>query len=75
MVEPKDDSDFKAGEFKGRVEASLKTISGDIKEIKTEMKCINAKVANNRFKIAGIGATVSFVVTIVVLLVKELMGK
>ena len=70
-----DNGKFKAGQFQGRVEQSLLNISEDITDIKKEMKCIKEKVNNNRFKIAGIGATISLVVTIVILLVKELMGK
>ena len=66
---------FKAGQFQGRVEQSLLNISEDIADIKNEMTCIKEKVNNNRFKIAGIGATVSFIVTILVLLLKELMLK
>ena len=70
-----DNGKFKAGKFQGRVEQSLLNISEDITDIKKEIKVIKNKVDNNRFKIAGIGATVSLVVTIVVLLVKELVGK
>lgn len=70
-----DNDNFRAGKFEGRVEEALLNIGGDIVEIKKEMKCIKEKVNNNRFKIAGIGATISLVVTILVLLVKELMGK
>ncbi len=70
-----DNEKFKAGKFQGRVEEALSNIEEDIGDIKKEMKCIKEKVNNNRFKIAGIGATISLVVTIVVLLVKELMGK
>ncbi len=66
---------FRAGKFQRLVEEALSNIEGDIGDIKKEMKRIKEKVNNNRFKIAGIGATISLVVTIVVLLVKELMGK
>ncbi len=66
---------FRAGKFEGRVEEALSNIEGDIGDIKKEMKCIKEKVNNNRFKIAGIGATISLVVTIGILLLRELMGK
>lgn len=66
---------FRAGKFQGRVEEALLNIANDITDVKKEMKCIKEKVNNNRFKIAGIGATISFVVTILVLLMRELMGK
>ncbi len=75
MTEAGNEDKFKAGKFQGRVEEALENIGEDITEIKKEMKCIRAKVDSNRFKIAGIGATVSFVVTILILLAKELMGK
>jgi len=91
MSAVKDDSEFKAGEFKGRVESDLKYIRDNIitikkgvnelkeeakenqKEVRKEMKIMAEKINNNRFKIAGIGATVSLVVTILVLLANELL--
>ena len=66
---------FKAGQFQGRVEQSLLDIRGDIADVKKEIKVIKSKVDNNRFKIAGIGATVSLIVTIGILLLRELMLK
>ena len=71
MVE--DNGKFKAGKFQGRVEQSLLNISEDIIDIKKEIKVIKNKVDNNRFKIAGIGATVSLIVTIGILLLRELI--
>ncbi len=70
-----EDRKFKAGQFQGRVEQSLLDIRGDIAEVKKEIKTIKNKVDNNRFKIAGIGATVSLIVTIGILLLRELVGK
>lgn len=66
---------FKAGKFQGRVEEALSNIEKDIGDIKKEMKCIKEKVNNNRFKIAGIGATISLIVTIGILLLRELLLK
>ena len=69
------ENDFTAGQFQGRVEQSLLDIRGDIAEVKKEIKVIKNTVNNNRFKIAGIGATVSLIVTIGILLLRELVGK
>ena len=74
MTEGNNDK-FRAGKFEGRVEEALSNISIDIVDIKKEMRMIKEKVNNNRFKIAGIGATVSLIVTIAVLLLRELMVK
>ena len=65
---------FKAGQFQGRVEEALKNISNDIVDMKVELQSIRKKVDGNRLKIAGIGATVSLIVTILTLLIKELMA-
>jgi len=75
MPETGNNDKFRAGKFQGRVEASLINIANDIIDIKKEIKVIKAKVDNNRFKIAGIGATISFIVTILVLLMRELIVK
>jgi len=65
---------FKAGEFQGMVKTKLDGICKEMAEIKTEIKSIRKRVDGNRLKIAGIGATVSLIVTILTLLIKELMA-
>ena len=65
---------FKVGEFQGMVKTKLDGICKEMAEIKTEIKSIRKRVDGNRLKIAGIGATVSLIVTILTLLIKELMA-
>lgn len=86
MVIENGEKQFRAGKFQGRVEEALKDIRGDIGELKrdfkkdlerveNEVKCVRAKVNNNRLKIAGIVASVSSLSALVTLLLYELISK
>jgi len=62
-------------EWKGYVKGSLENIYDDIKEIKKKVDRINQRVTNLQLKMAGIGATVSLIVSLLFLLAKELLQK
>ena len=65
----------KAGEFKGTVKTQIENIGKDIREIKTSLAKQNDLIIGMKVKMAAIGAIVSFAVTIMVLLIKEILAK
>ncbi len=73
MAELNESNRFKTGEFQGMVKTKLENIAESMKELKADVNILKRKVDNNRLKIAGIGATVSFIVTLLTLLIKEII--
>jgi len=66
---------IKSATFDGYVKRALEDIGKNIGEINSEIKSINKRITNIQIKVAGIGAVVSFVVTILVILIKEIITK
>ena len=70
---------FKAGAnsgyFKGKVDNQMKELGEDIREIKESLKLLNDCVIGMKTKMAGISAASAIVVTLVVLLIKEIIAK
>jgi len=64
---------YEAGIFKGSIEKDIEYIRYDIKEIKESLKAVNNCVVNMKIKMAGIGAVVSIIVTLTIILLKEIM--
>lgn len=63
----------KSGYFKGKVDTQIEEIGKDIGEIKESLKTLNDCIVKMKIKMAGIGAVVSLVVTLMVLLAKEIL--
>lgn len=65
----------KAGEFKGRTEALMEEMGKDIGEIKNSLKTLNDRIISMKIKMAGISAVSAVVMTLLVLLLKEIVAK
>jgi len=58
-------------EWRGQTISAMKSISNELREIKAEQKCLrnefnryNKNLTDLRVKVAGISATISFIVTV-----------
>lgn len=61
--------------FCGYMERAVKDIDGDIKEMKKIMTGFQESVGTLRLKVAGIGAIVSLLISVLFLIVKTLVAK
>jgi len=61
--------------FEGYVTAKLEGICDSIDEFRDEIKRLNTRVTNMQVKMAGIGAVVSLIVTLVLFLIREVAAK
>lgn len=66
---------MKAAEFQGYLKATLESMKEDMEEIKNDVKSLNKRVTNIQIKVAGIGASVSLLTTLLIFLIKELLAK
>ena len=66
---------MKSAEWQGYLKGILEGMKGDMKEIKSDIKSLNKRVTNIQIKVAGIGASVSLLTTLLIFLIKELLTK
>lgn len=66
---------MKSAEWQGYLKATLEAMKEDIGEIKGNIEKLDRRVTNIRVKIAGIGASVSLLTTLLIFLIKELIAK
>jgi hypothetical protein len=69
------DHEIEAGEFKGYVKRALESIDKKLDKMDTKMDILDECVDRMKMKVAYIGGTISLVVTILVIVVKELITK
>jgi hypothetical protein len=67
--------ELNGAEFKGYVTAKLEDIGHQLVSVDNKLGKLDECVGKMRLKVAAIGGTVSLVVTIVVLLLKDIISK
>ncbi len=75
MTERENNQKYKAGVFEGYVRGKLENICKDVDEIKKDIKTLNGRVTNIYIKVAGIGASSSIAMTLLILLIREFITK
>ena len=62
---------LKSTDWQGYVRRALEGFGTDLQEIKSDVKDLNKRVTNIQVKVAGIGATIALIVTLVINLVMK----
>ena len=73
---------LKTAEFQGYLRGKLEGICEDIVEVKEHfnkiderLESLDKRITNNRIKVAGIGASVSMIVTLLLIILKDILFK
>lgn len=67
--------EINVAEFNGYVKAKLEDIGDNLGKIDKKLDVLDTCVNKMKMRVAAIGGTVSLVVTILVLIIKEVLGK